>query len=179
MCFSFASYFNSSCRFSYLCRTSSPNTKSATSLVRPRTQRTCAHLRISLKTCRPATTTATSSALWMWWGNVDTLITNLSTPHCDAPAFWFCVAALQSNAAFQFIKRQHDEGFAFLKYPNIWSSRANWRADVCVEVEVQMSLVKLCGQQHPQFSGLTHKELKPSQTPNKPNDVLLCELNSY
>lgn len=70
VCFCFASYFNSSRRLSYLCRTSSPNMKSGTSLVRPRTQRTCARLPISLKTCRPATTTATSSAPWTWWGNV-------------------------------------------------------------------------------------------------------------
>lgn len=69
VCFCFASYFNSSFRLSYLCRTSSPNMKSVTSRVRRRTQRTCARLRISLKTCRPATTTATSSAPWMWWGN--------------------------------------------------------------------------------------------------------------
>lgn len=43
-------------------RTSLQSTRSVTFLVQPRTQRTCAHLPTSLRTCRPATITAMSSA---------------------------------------------------------------------------------------------------------------------
>ena len=47
-------------------RTSSRSMRSGTFPVRPRTQRTCVPLPTSLRTCRPATTTATFSARWTW-----------------------------------------------------------------------------------------------------------------
>lgn len=144
---------------SYLCRTSSQNMKSVTSRVRPRTQRTCVRLRTSPRTCRPVTTTATSSALWMWWENHDH--STLTLIKC------LCILHSYTTGSCSALKHPSD------------SSKVTINCILKFDVETcplsHPFLAYWCGWQLPQFSespAPTHNELKTSQSSNKANDVL-------